>query len=248
MVPNIDISEYENKILELQKIINTYKPLSHQQLSNLRNWFNIGFTTHSNAIEWNSYTLSEVKVLIEDGITVWGKTLRETQETQNLAALTRKIWDFLESDFTLDESFLLTLHTHLLKDIENESVWVYRNTQVYISGSEDIPPKSSQIQKLMDEFIVFCNTKDTNTLKKISDIHFRFVKIHPFFDGNGRIWRLLMNLYLVKYGYFPIIFPVITRSEYIASLWKNKTAEDFYAYFLWQMYENMSDYLRFLED
>jgi Fic family protein len=74
------------------------------------------------------------------------------------------------------------------------------------------------------------------------------VKIHPFSDWNWRISRLLMNLYLIKYEFLPIIFPVITRTNYINSLWKTKTSKDFYEYFLWQTYENMWDYLRFFED
>jgi hypothetical protein len=57
-----------------------------------------------------------------------------------------------------------------------------------------------------------------------------------------------MNLYLIKYWFLPIIFPVVTRLEYISSLGKNRTGQDFYKYFLWQAYENMSDYLRFFED
>ena len=248
MISNISIQEYEQKIQKIQKQIESYKPFSQKKIQNLREWFNIWFTTHSNAIEWNSYTLWEVKVLIEDGITVWGKTIRETKETENLAGISKKIWDFVSDDFVLDEAFLLSLHKDLLQGIEQDFLWKYRDSQVFITGSEDIPPKSSEIQELMNSFIEFCNTDTKDTLKKISDIHFDFVKIHPFFDGNGRIARLLMNLYLIKYWYFPVIFPVITRSEYINSLWNNKTSEDFYKYFLWQLHENLSDYLRFFED
>ena len=85
-------------------------------------------------------------------------------------------------------------------------------------------------------------------LQKISKIHFDFIKIHPFIDWNWRIARLLMNLYLVKYWFLPIIFPVVTILGYINSLWKWKTHPDFHKYFLWQLEQNMQDYLRFFED
>ncbi len=246
----IDIQDYEKKIRSLQKELEKFRPIPEVQLKNLQNWFNIWFTTHSNAIEGNSYTLSEVKVLIEDGITVWGKTIRETKETENLAEITQSLWSFFEQDFLLTEKFLYDMHRKLLKGIEKKYIGKYRDSQVFITGSEDIPPSSKELPKLMQEFIYFCNseTSKKDCLKKISDIHFRFIKIHPFFDGNGRIWRLLMNLFLVKYWYFPIIFPIVTRIEYIQSLWKEKNSEDFYKYFLWQMYENISDYLRFFQD
>ena len=240
----------EQKIFELKSKIDNFRPFSDALLKNLKSWFNIGFTAHSNAIEGNSYTLEEVKVLVEDWITVWWKTIRETRETQNLAELTNIIWDFFEKDFVLTEKFLLDLHKNLLQWIEKENLWVYRNIPVYITGSEEKLPSSKEVPKLMKNFIEFCNkdVEEKDILKKIAKIHFDFVKIHPFVDWNGRIARLLMNLYLVKYGFLPIIFPVITRLDYIKTLWKSKTLDDFYRYFLLQLEQNLQDYLRFLED
>ncbi|MDP2091032.1 MAG: Fic family protein [Candidatus Gracilibacteria bacterium] len=245
---NIDIIKYEKEIYDLKSKIDKFRPFSSIQLNNLKSWFKIGFTAQSNAIEGNSFTNEEVKILVEDGITVGGKTLKEVKETQNLAELTDTIWEFFESDFILTEKFLLDLHIKLLSGIEKENLGKYRDIPVYISGSEDKLPSSKEVKKLMKEFVIFCNTETKNPLSKISKIHFDFVKINPFIDGNGRIARLLMNLYLIKYSFLPIIFPVVTRLEYIQSLGKNKTENDFYKYFLWQTYENMSDYLRFFED
>lgn len=245
---NIDIIKYEKEVYDLKSKIDKFRPFSSIQLNNLKSWFKIWFTAQSNAIEWNSFTNEEVKILVEDWITVWWKTLKEVKETQNLAELTDTIWEFFETDFILTEKFLLDLHKKLLTWIEKDNLWKYRDIQVFISGSEDRLPSSKEVKKLMKEFITFCNTDTKNPLSKISKIHFDFVKIHPFVDWNGRIARLLMNLYLVKYSFLPIIFPVVTRLEYIRSLWKNKTENDFYKYFLWQTYENMSDYLRFFED
>ncbi len=245
---HIDIKWYEKKIIKIKSQIDSYKPFSSVQLKNLQNWFKISFTTHSNAIEWNSFTQEEVKVLVEDWITVWWKTIRELKETQNLAMLTDTIWKFFDKNFVLDKSFILDLHNKLLEWIEKSNLWKYRDIQVYISWTNEKLPTSKQIPKLMEDFIDFSNTNKEDTLKKVAKIHYDFVKIHPFVDWNWRIARFLMNLYLVKNWYLPIIFPVVTRLEYIRSLWENKTFEDFYKYFLWQTYENMNDYLNFFKD
>jgi len=244
----IDIKNYESEILSLKENIDSFKPFSSSQLKNLQGWFKIWFTAQSNAIEWNSFTNEEVKILIEDWITVWWKTIKELKETQNLAELTDIIWDFFEKDFKITEKFILDLHKNLLNWIELDNLWNYRTTQVYISWSEDKLPSSKKVPELMKEFIKYCNSDKENILEKISKIHFDFVKIHPFSDWNWRIARFLMNLYLVKYWLLPIIFPVVTRLDYISSLWKNKTESDFYKYFLCQTKENMQDYLRFFED
>lgn len=245
---DIDAKQYEEKIRKLKREIDTFKPFSSAQLKNLQSWFKISFTTHSNAIEWNSFTQEEVKVLIEDGITVGWKTIRELRETQNLAELTNRVWDFFEKDFILDEEFLLELHKNLLTWIEEQNLWKYRETQVYVSWSDDVFPKSKEVPWLMGTLLHFANSQDENTLEKIAKIHYDFVKIHPFIDGNGRIARLLMNLYFVKNGFLPIIFPVITRLEYIRSLWTKQGFNEFYKYFLWQTHENLNDYLRFFRD
>jgi len=247
---NLDIQKYEQEIFEIKSKIDSFRPFSSEQLQNLKDWFKIDFTAHSNAIEWNSYTLEEVKVLVEDWITVWGKTLKETKETENLAKLTDFIWDFFKKDFVLTEEFIFDLHKKLLNWIEEKNLWKYREIQVFISGSQDRLPSSKEVAKLMKNFLDYANKEvpKEKILEKIAKIHFDFVKIHPFVDGNWRITRLLMNLYLIKYSFLPIIFPVVTRLDYIKSLWKWKKLKDFYKYFLWQLKQNLEDYLRFFED
>jgi Fic family protein len=84
-------------------------------------------------------------------------------------------------------------------------------------------------------------------LEKVARIHYDFVKIHPFEDGNWRLARLIMNLYLVRMNIFPIIFPFSVRLEYISSLKSCKSFNDFYKFFLWQLYENLKNYKRFFD-
>jgi Fic family protein len=85
------------------------------------------------------------------------------------------------------------------------------------------------------------------SLEEVARIHFEFVKIHPFVDGNGRIARLLMNIGLISKGCFPIIIPVVLRNKYIHSL-KGKHFERWLAFFLKQVYENHKDYVRFFSN
>lgn len=244
---NINIESYENEIMEIKSKIDNFRPFSETRLKNLQSWFNISFTAQSNGIEWNSFTDAEVKVLVEDWITIWWKTIKEVKETENLAWMTGIIWEFFDKEFIITNDFILDLHKQLLIGIEKEYLWKYRDIQVYISWSSDIPPSSNKLDILMNNFIGFCNQKNKNIIEKVAKIHYDFVKIHPFTDWNWRIARLIMNLYFVKYWFLPIIFPVVTRIEYIKSLWKEQNFEDFYQYFLWQTKENMSDYLRFFE-
>lgn len=188
---NIDISLYEKQILDLKSKIDDFRPFSSTQLKNLQSWFKIWFTSQSNAIEWNSFTAEEVKILVEDGITVGWKTIKEVKETQNLAEITPIIWGFFEKDFVLTERFLFELHSKLLFWIEKDNIWKYREMQVYISGSEDKLPSSKKVPELMSEFIKFCNSDTNNPLEKISKIHYDFVKIHPFLIETEELQDLL---------------------------------------------------------
>ena len=95
---NINTKSYETEIMELKSKIDNFRPFCETRLKNLKSWFNISFTAQSNAIEWNSFTDVEVKVLIEDWITIWWKTIKEVKETQNLAWMISIIWEFFGKD------------------------------------------------------------------------------------------------------------------------------------------------------
>lgn len=243
------IQEYEKQIDEIVNEIKKKRPFDKDILNELKKWFKVAFTYHSNAIEWNTLTMDEVKVFIEDGITIWWKTLTELKETKNYADLVEMMFDFVnKKDFILTEKFILDLHYKLFFDILENNAWKYRKIPVVISWDElSTLPKPSEIWDLMKRIIEYANSNQDNKLKQIAKIHYDFVKIHPFVDGNGRIARLLMNLYLIKNEYLPIVFPVIVRTDYIWSLKSDKKFDDFYKFFLWQMYENMKDYKRFLD-
>jgi len=244
----MNVSEYENNILEIKRQIDSLRPFDRYILQSLKKWFNVAFSYASNSIEWNTFTEDEVRLLIEDGITVGWKTLKELKEIENHAKIVDKIWDFVNDRFELTEDFIKKLHYDLFKwIIEEKYLWNYRKTQVFISGDElDALASYKDVPKLMKDYVDMGNYKYENKLKHIARIHYDFVKIHPFVDGNWRIARLLMNIYLLKYWFLPIVFPPVVRNEYIWSLKSTRTFDDFYKFFLWQLYENLKDYKRFL--
>lgn len=243
------IHEYKQKIFEAQQHINAKRPFDKTQLQSLQKRFQIGFTYNSNAIEGNSYTLQEVKVLIEDGITVGGKPLRDQKETENHAKVTDILRNFVDQTKPLTESFILSLHQQLFVDvIDPQYLWVRRPIQVMITGEEQHPPSPKKIPDLIHDYLTFANTTHDDVLLKIARIHYDFVKIHPFVDGDGRVARLLMNLFLVQQQFLPIIFPVVVRNDYIASLNSQRSFDDFYLFFLRQLRENIKDYKRFWDN
>ena len=236
--------DYEKKIIEITDEINKLRPFDKEQLKSLKNWFTVSFTHHTNSIEWNTLTLSETKVLLEDGITIWWKTIRELQETKNVWELSKQIWDMSVNH--IDKQFICELHKKIVSwTVKEEYAWKFRETQVFISWEEtDVLPSYKEVDKLMDDYIRFVNDCSLS-LKDIAKIHYDLVKIHPFVDVNGRLARFLMNLYMIKAWYLPIVISSTVRLDYINSLRSDKTFEDFYKFFLWQTYENMKDYKRF---
>jgi len=133
--------------------------------------------------------MDEVKVLIENGITVGWKTLTELKETKNYADLVEMMFDFVnKKDFILTEDFILDLHYKLFFDILEDNAWKYRKIPVVISWDElSILPNPSEIWNLMKKFVKYANSGQKNKLEQIAKIHYDFVKIHPFVDGNGRV-------------------------------------------------------------
>jgi len=246
----IDIYKIYPMLSSLQSLIdtiNTVRPFDQIQLKNLQQWFKIGFVQTSNALEGNTLTLSEVKVLIEDGVTIWGKTMRELHETTNLADITPYIWD---EGFQWTEQAILWLHQHLISNIDDEHAGCYRDIPIMVSGSDEIFPEPSQVWFLMKDYLDYLQTTIPQTLEEtlqlVSRTHYDLVKIHPFVDGNGRMARLMMNIMLVKYNLLPIIIPPVVRHDYVSSLQPSQTFQDFYEFLVWQITENYKDYKRFL--
>ena len=229
-----------------KKRIDALHPFPPETLASLKEYFRVGLTYTSNAIEGNSLTESETKVLIEDGLTVSGKPLRDIYETLGHAKAYGYIYDILSAQ-TITEDHIKTLHRLFYDQIDKGNAGIYRTERVVLTGSHYPLPKPDQIPNKMKEYIDWFNTheKTTDPVKFAALSHQKFVFIHPFIDGNGRVARLIMNLVLLRAGYQICIIPPILRHEYVESLkLAHKDTKPFIEFIAGRIVETEKDILR----
>jgi len=213
--------------------LDAYKPFPVELIKNLEEWFRIELTYTSNAIEGNTLTRQETALVVDEGITVQGKSLEEHLEAINLA----KAFDFIKTLTTktkkdITNGLVLGIHRIILDKIDDVNSGRFRTVAVRLKGSETILPNAVKVPELMNEFIDWLqNNNLDHPIKMAVDAHFKFVSIHPFVDGNGRTARLLMNLILMQGGYPPVIVRKEDREEYIKSLEKGQTKKDLDGYY-----------------
>jgi Fic family protein len=195
------------------------RPFPPETLKSLRDYYRVGLTYTSNALEGNSLTESETKVVIEDGLTIGGKPLRDVYEATGHARAYDRIYSLVEKrPVSLED--ILDLHRLFYSEIDGAQAGRWRTVRVFISGSRRVLPASEKVPSLMKAFVEWMS-KAEETLHPVEFaalVHQKFVYIHPFVDGNGRMARLLMNLALLRAGWTLAIIPPICRSEYIATL------------------------------
>lgn len=215
------IQELLKRIDNYADMIRAYRPLSAQEVKELDAYYRIGVTYSSNALEGNSLTLTETKVLLEDGLTVGGKPIRDCYEATGHA----KAYDYMLSlarsdNLVITEEVICRLHFLFYNGIDPENAGQYRKGQVFISGTEYLPPAAENIPHHMETFVrdLSEGKMSLHPVKLAAFAHRRLVDIHPFQDGNGRTARLLMNLILVNRGYCIVSIPPILRHEYIVAL------------------------------
>jgi Fic family protein len=237
------------KIKEVKRQIDDTRPLSQTELRELQKWYKVTYTYNSNAIEGNTLTLAETKIVVEDGLTVAGHSVKEILEAVNHTEIIDDLINIVKQKKRLTENLLLKMHKTLIRGIDDENAGKYRKVKVFISGSLEELPLPKDVPNLMKKFF---NWHEKN--KKIepvilaADAHYRFVKIHPFIDGNGRMARLLSNFILMQHGYPMIIIPIIKRLEYISYLSQNSTKEKFIKFFAETALANMQDHLRMISN
>lgn len=215
------MSDLFDKAFENKAIIDSFRPFAKETLYSLKAYYRIGLTFSSNALEGNSLTESETKVVIEDGLTVGGKPLRDIYEATGHAKAYDYIYEIVNNS-SLKAEDILELHRLFYENIDSEKAGKYRKEQVFISGSQYSVTSPNYIEKEINEFVIWFNEneKTLNPIHLAALTHLKFVFIHPFIDGNGRVARLLMNLSLLRNAYTIAIIPPILRSEYISLLEK----------------------------
>lgn len=215
-----------------KKQLDTYRPLPKELLNNLNEWFRIELTYTSNAIEGNTLTSSETALIVEKGITVGGKTLREHLEAINHA----EAFDYIvylagvpNNKITLSD--ICTIDRLILRRINDDNAGIVRKVLVKISGLDFTFPEPFKLQELMEEFINWLHATNDHPVIVAADAHLKLVTIHPFVDGNGRTARLLLNLLLIQYGYPPALITPQERLEYINALGLAQKSDQTDAYY-----------------
>ena len=235
---------------ENNRMLSAYRPLPPETLKSLREYYRVGLTYTSNALEGNSLTESETKVVIEDGLTIEGKPLRDHYEAVGHAKAYDYVYQITEKE-GLTEEDILNLHRLFYQQIDAEKAGHYRNVKVYISGSRYAVAAVSKIPGEMQKLVKWYNDneKKLHPIELAATLHQRFVFIHPFVDGNGRVARLLMNLALLRNGFTIAIIPAILRHEYIYSLETAHTRPEVFTDFIAdRVIATQLDLLRLMRD
>ncbi len=204
------------RIDEKKSKLDALRPLPSAAVNRLKEQFTAEWIYNSNAIEGSTLTLRETQLILETGLTIGGKSLREHFEVTNH----KDAIDYVES--LAQQSELITpfhvrqIHKLVLSQIEDENAGQYRKTEVRIAGAKHIPPEAWEIPQRMAEWGDWLKNAEKNihSVELAAHAHHRLVAIHPFIDGNGRTARLVMNLILFKQGYPPAVILRVNRKQY----------------------------------
>ncbi len=239
-----------DKINLLHKAIREIHPFEGYMLQQLKDYYRIGLTWSSNAIEGNTFTISETKVVLEDGLTIGGRPLRDFYETVGHGAA----YDFMFSligERRITVGDIKVMHRLFYKNIDEANAGTWRKENVIVSGSDYVFPRPQEIEEQMRNLEEWIKAERNNYHSVIfaALLHLKFVSIHPFIDGNGRTSRLIMNLALIQDSYqLAIIHPVL-RSEYNDTIrqYQNKGKPDLFCDFIAErVYETQKEIMRLL--
>ena len=202
-----------------KKKLDEFRPLPKHTLKSLHENMLVEWTYNSNAIEGNTLTMSETKVVLE-GITIGGKTMREHLEVINHKDAILFLEEFVIKDEPLSLWNIKNIHQLVLKNIDDENAGKFRNENVIISGARHRPPEHYAVNEQMEQMIALYvgKWKNLHVIERAALLHGEFVKIHPFIDGNGRTARLLLNFELMKNGFPTAIIKQEMRPRYYDSL------------------------------
>lgn len=216
-----------DKIDYLKKQINTFRPLNEGVKKKINENFIINNTYNSNAIEGNTITLRETALILNNGVTIGEKSIKEHLEIIGYKDAFNYVAELVSKNTTLDEKTIKEIHSLVLMN-DSENKGKYRACEVKIAGSNaktstpfDIP---FDVDKLLKKYLIYKEEK--HIIEAISIFHLMFESIHPFIDGNGRTGRLLLNLELMKEGFLPIDIKFSDREKYYKSFDKYDLKND----------------------
>lgn len=214
--------------LRIEKLKTDYlkamKSLSREELEKFETHFFTELTYNSNAIEGNSLSLEDTHLVLNEGLVPEGKTLREINEARNH----KKAIEFIKNyKGDLNEKLILKLHSIILQGISERFAGRYRETPVRIFGADVSFPSYEKVPQLIQNLIYWYkqNKNKMHPFELAVIFSMKFVSIHPFVDGNGRMSRLLMNFILNKNNYPWINIYHKQRAEYLKAVRKANDEE-----------------------
>lgn len=209
--------DYEKLLRMKEQLKEQREKLPREALESFDKSFDIEYAHNSTAIEGNTLTLIQTKAIIEDGLSVGGKTLREIYEVANHDKAFAYVKKCVAESKPLDESAVKDIHALLMENILVGGV--YRNVEVRISGAGHKPPAPSEMYRQIKNFYADLPYKTgLNAIELSAWTHAEFVRIHPFVDGNGRTSRMIMNYQLMAQGFLPVSIAKENRLEYFDAL------------------------------
>ena len=238
------------KVDRCHEAISAVRPFEGHMLEQLKDYYRIGLTWSSNAIEGNTLTISETKVVLEDGLTVAGRPLRDFYETVGHG----KAYNFmftLIGEKRISAANIKAMHRLFFKEIDEDNAGVWRKEPIMVSGTDYVFPHPDELEEIMAELDSWIENERSNyhPLTFAALLHLKFVSIHPFIDGNGRASRLIMNLALIQDGYQLAIIPPVLRMEYNDTIrrYQNKgKSEPFCDFIAERVYETQKEIMRLL--
>jgi Fic family protein len=196
--------------------LDALRPLPSAAVRRLNEQLAVEWIYNSNALEGNTLSLKETQLILETGLTIGGKSLREHFEVINHKAAIEYVQALVSADETVTPLHARQVHKLVLTHIDDASAGQYRELPVRITGAAHQPPGSWEVPRLMREWGDWLNgpALALHPIQRAALAHHRLVAIHPFIDGNGRTARLLMNLLLLRQGYPPLIIMRVNRRQY----------------------------------
>lgn len=194
-------------------------------LEQFDNNFNVDFAHNSTAIEGNTLSMIETKLLLEDKISVGGKKLREIYEVVNHQKAFDYVKELVQSEESLSEKIVKDIHFMLMENIFVGGI--YRDAPARITSASFHPPTGEKMFRDIKNFYAdFTWMKEKDPVEYAAWTHAEFVRIHPFPDGNGRTSRMILNYQLMSQGLLPISIQAAERLQYYEALDKYGSKKD----------------------
>lgn len=214
-----DLALLQEQVDDLKHCLDSFRPLKPSQVERLQEIFDVEYTYNSNSIEGNTLTLRETALVLKEGITIAGKTMKEHLEVINHQQAYDFVKELVTQEVDLNQRIVLEIHALILHG-QRQDAGRYRSELVGILGSRHQPPEHFRIPDLMDDYYAYYEAQK-QTLHPVllaADMGERLVTIHPFVDGNGRTSRLVMNLLLLRAGYPLTIIRTEDKGAYFDAL------------------------------